>query len=153
MERDVDTLDPQRAQVDPRHDRFGCAEHHVGQLGCDHRAAPAVGQAGAQGMQRYIHVVVVDAHMCSVQHLDVLAVDAAGRDAQLLEKFPALRRQPVEKTEAILAAAEILQHHIGEVARNVGQTPVARLDAPFSGEREQFPFVANLVAAGLAGGE
>ena len=88
-----------------------------------------------------------------MQHLHVLAVDTSRRDTQFLEQFPALLRQPAEETDFVLAAAEIFHHCVGEISRDFGHAPVAGFNAPLAGECEQFRFVTNFVAAGLAGGE
>jgi hypothetical protein len=143
----------QRTEIDPRHDGFRRTEHHVGQLRRDHGATPAIGEARPQRVQRGVRVVVVDAHVRAVEHLHVLAVDAARRDSEFLEEFPALFRQPIEETDFVLAAAEVLQHRVGQVARDLRFVPVAGLDAPFPRQGEELCSVADLVATGLTGGK
>jgi hypothetical protein len=152
VQSDIDGFDAQGTQVHARHDRLRRAEHHIGQLRRNHRAAPAVGQAGAQRMQRRICIVIVDTHVRAMKHLHVLAVDTPGCNAELFEQFPSLLRQPVEEADVTLAAAEVFHHRFCKFACHLVDAPVARFDTPLLRKRQQLRFVANLIAAGLAGG-
>ena len=66
----------------------GRAEEDVRDHRGDPRAAPAVGQRGAEGVQQEVAVVVVDAHVRAVQALDDHAVDA------LRARCPGSSRRP-----------------------------------------------------------
>src|SRR5450756_2762396 len=84
MQRDVHLVNLESAQVDLRHPWGRRTEHDVRQLGGDHRAAPTVGQAGPQAVEQDVRIVAVDAHVGPMEHLDVLAVDPARRQAKAL---------------------------------------------------------------------
>ena len=76
MQRDIDTLNAQRTEIDPRHDGFRRTEHHVGQLRRDHGATPAIGEARPQRVQRGVRVVVIDAHVRPVEQREQLRLVA-----------------------------------------------------------------------------
>ena len=88
VQDDVDLVGLEHTQVHLRHLRRGRAEQDIGELGGDHRAAPAIAQAGAHGVQQDVDPVVVHAHVGAVQHLDVLPVDAAWIVRRSSPRFP-----------------------------------------------------------------
>ncbi len=79
-----------------------------------------------------------------------------GVNAEFVPEFLALLGESPQKAEAFLAAAEVLQHRVGEVAGDVVDRAVLGLDTPFGRQRQQLVFAADLVAGGVArrqGGE
>ena len=153
VQRDIDVVGEEGAQVDPGDRGLRGAEHDVRQLGGDHRAAPAVGQARAQTVQERVDVIVVDAHVGAVEHLHALAVDTAGHDAQAVPALPARVRGPIREADRFLAGAEVLEHRVGDVTGDLVGRAVRGLDAEFPGQRHQLGLVPEFVAAGSALGQ
>jgi hypothetical protein len=102
-------------------DRLQRAEEDVGDVGRDHRPAPAVGEPGAQTLQQQVVGVVVDADVRAVHHLDDLAVDAARHDPPLPPALEGLLGGALDRVvdRAALLAAEVVEegqrHLLGDV--------------------------------------
>ena len=150
VDDDVDLVVLQAAQVDLAHLGAGGAEQDVGDVGGPHRAAPAVGQRGADGGGEDVAGVLVVAHVRAVQDFDDLAVDAARGHALLLPDLLALGRRDREIAQLAALLAELADRLVGDVQGDLlDRAPLGR-DAVLGRDRVQLGLIADFVALGLA---
>ena len=131
--------------------RLGGAEHHVGELGAHHGAAPAVGQTGTEGLTDQGFRQRGTAHMGHVHGLGNLPVNGPGLDLRGLPQILGVLRGPLQEplgTEglAVLQQAD-LRHFMGQVV----DVLALGLHAPFLGDADQLLRILHLVAAAFLG--
>ena len=150
MEGDIDLVFPQNPEVDLGHDGRRCAEENVGQLSGDHRATPAVRQAGAKRVQQKVDVVVVHAHVSAVQHLHVLAVDAPWDNPCLCPPLAPRLWHLLDEGNLVLTAAVVFEEHLGDRSSHLHHGALAGLNAKTGRQPAQLLLVGDAVASSLA---
>ncbi len=143
VDDDVDLVVLQHAQVGHRLQRGGRAEQDVGDVGGQHRAAPAVGQRSAHGVVQDVLRVQVDALVGAVQRLDHLAVDAAGHDAQLAPDLLALLGGAPGVDDLAALLAKLLQRLVAHVQGDLFLGAAGGGDAHVAGDGVQLGLVAD----------
>ena len=131
---DVHFVGLEYAEVDAGPQRLRLAEQHVGDVGGDHRAAPAVGQGGPHRRHEDVFGIVVAAHVRSVQAGDYLAIDPA-RDGLFRGPIPLLllgRSTGVGQHSFL--PAELGQQEAAHVAGHVVIGPALVRDAILLGQ-------------------
>ena len=139
---DVDLIGLQDAQVGLGEGRGWGPEHDILQLGGDHGAAPAVGQAGSQALKDEVDRVVIHAYVGAVHDLHYLPIDAARIYAQLLPQLHPLGWRATGELDGALLLAELGHDGIGE--SDLAVHPVL-LHQPL-----HLGLVLDLIAGGLA---
>ena len=104
VDEDVDRVFAQHAEVGRAPDRRGRAEEDVRDDGGHARAAPAVGQRGAEGVHQEVPVVMVHAHCGAVQGLHHHAVDAQRLDVLGFPDALPLDGRELQVSSAVLPA-------------------------------------------------
>jgi hypothetical protein len=146
---DVDLVLGEDSQVHFRFYRDRRAEHDVLQLGADHGAAPAVGKRAARALEHYVVHLLVDADGGAVQHLDDLAVYAAGEDAQLAPYLLALLGRPVPELQLAFLLSEHRHALLANVNGDLLDRPVRHLYPEVGGDLQQLYAVLDLVTFGF----
>ena len=139
------------AQVGGGVHRLGRAEEHVGELGAAHGAAPAVAQAGPQGLADQRLRQGGTAHVGHMQGLGDLAVNGPGLDARILPQLAGVLRsagEPAGNTERL---AVLHQSGLGHLVGQVVDVLALGLDAPLAGDPLQLLGVLDGVVAALLG--
>ena len=151
VDDDVDHVLLHDAQVGVGVHGLGGAEQHVGELGAHHRAAPAVGHAGAQRLANQRLGQGGAAHVGHVHGLGNLAVDGAGLDAGVVPDL--LARLGGALQEALDAEGLTVLHQagLGDLMGQVVDVAALGLDVPFLGDADQLLGVLDLVVAAFLG--
>ena len=127
------------------------AEEDVGELRAHHRAAPAVGQACAEGLTDQCLGQGRAAHVGHVQRLGNLAVNGAGGDLRLFPQLLRVLRRALQEALRAEGLAVFHQAGLGDLVRKVVNVLALGLDAPLGGDALQLFGILDGVVAALAG--
>ena len=130
---------------------LGGAEHHVGELGTHHGAAPAIGQAGPQRLADQGLGLGRAAHMGHVQRLGDLAVNGAGLNARLIPQLLGMLGCALEEALGAKGLAVFQQADLGHLMGQVIDVLALGLHAPLFGDALELLGVLDLIVAALAG--
>ena len=123
------------------------AEQHVGELCAHHRAAPAVGQTGAQRLLDERFGQRGAAHMRHMHGLRDLAVDGARLDAGFVPQLLRMLRRALEIALHAEGLAVFHQTRFGDLVRQIVQVLALGLDAPFGSDPLELFGVFDLIRA------
>ena len=87
---EVDHVFFQHAEIGLGQDRRRGAEEHVGEIGAEHRTAPAVGQSAAHGLIEDVFGILIIADIGAMHGFDHFAVDVARGDVAFFPDLLAL---------------------------------------------------------------
>ena len=151
VDHDVHHVLLHHAQIGGGVDGLGGAEEHVGELGAAHGPAPAVAQAGPQGLADEGLRQGGAAHMGHMQGLGDLPVNGPGLDARVVPELPGVLGSPGEEA-AVAEGLAVL--HEGRLRYLVGQiidVLALGLNAPLAGNPLELLGVLDRVVAALLG--
>ena len=148
----VDLLGLQNAEVHPGPHRKRGPEHHVLQVGGDHRAAPAVGQGRSDAVADDALVVVVHTHVRNVHELHDLAIDAARGDVHSPPQVLPGLRGAGKKLQLPMLLTELGEGPRGHLFGQLGHLLAFGRDAVLLGQGPELLRVLDLVVGRLAAG-
>ena len=148
---DIDVILLHHADVGGGVDGLGGAEHNVGELGTHHGAAPAVRQAGTQGLADQCLRQRGTAHMGHMQRLRHLAVNGARLDACLGPQLLSMLGCALDEALYAEGLAVFQQADLGHLVGQIIDVLALGLHAPFLGDADQLIGVLDLIVAALAG--
>ena len=151
VNHDVDHVLLHDAQVGGGVHRLGGAEEHVGELGAAHGPAPAVGQAGPEGLADQGLGEGGAAHVGHVQGLGDLTVDGPGLDAGVVPELPGVLGGPAEPALGAEGLAVLHQGHLGDLVGQVVDVLTLGLHAPLTGDALELGGILHGVVAALSG--
>ncbi len=147
MDDDVDVVLLHDADVGGGVNGLGGAEHNVGELGTHHGAAPAVGQAGAQGLADQRLGQRRAAHMGHVQRLETSRSMARGSIPALLPQLLGMLGRALQEALYAERLAVLQQADLGHFVGQVIDVLALGLHAPFLGDADQLFGVLDLIVA------
>ena len=151
VDHDVDVVLLHDADVGGGIHRLGSAEHHVGELGAHHRTAPAVGQAGPQGLTDQSLRQGGAAHVGHMHGGGNLPVDGPGGDPGGIPQILGMLRSPLGETLGAEGLAVLQQADLGHLMSQIVDILTLGLHAPFLGDADQLIGILDLIVAALLG--
>ena len=123
------------------------AEQNVGELGAHHGAAPAVGQAAAEGLADQGFGQGGAAHMGHMQSGRNLAVDGARLDLRLVPQLLRVLRSALQEAQGAEGLAVFHQADLGHLVRQLIDVLAFGLDAPLMRDADELLGVLDLIVA------
>ena len=123
------------------------AKHDVGELGAHHGAAPAVGQAAAEGLTDQCLGQGGAAHMGHVQSGRDLAVNGARLDLRLVPQLLRVLRSALQEALHAEGLAVFHQADLGHLVRQLIDVLSFGLDAPLMRDADELLGVLDLIVA------
>ena len=151
VDDDVDVVLLHDADVGGGVHRLGGAEHNVGELGAHHGAAPAVRQAGPEGLADQGFRQGGTAHVGHVQGLGDFPVDGPGLDLSGLPQVLGVLGSPLQEPLGAEGLAVLQQADFGHLVGQVVDVLSLGLHAPFLGNADQLLRIFDLVVAAFLG--
>ena len=151
VDNDVDHVLLHDAQVGGGIHRLGGAEEDVGELGAAHGAAPAVTEAGPQGLADQCFRQRGAAHMGHMQGLGDLAVDGPGLNARVVPQLLGVLGGALEEALDAEGLAVLHQSGLGDLVGQVVDVLALGGDAPLAGDPLELLGVFDGVVAALLG--
>ena len=127
------------------------AEHDVGELGAHHGAAPAVGQAAAEGLTDQGFGQGGAAHMGHVQSGRDLTVNGARLDLRLVPQLLRVLRSALQEALHAEGLAVFQQADLGHFMGQIVDVLTFGLYAPLLGDADQLLRVLDLIVAAFLG--
>ncbi len=147
VDHDVDVVLLHDADVGLGVHGLGSAEHDVGELGAHHGAAPAVGQAGPQGLTDQRLRQGRAAHMGHVHIGGDLPVDGPGGDLRVMPQLLGVLGGPLQELQGAEGLAVLQQADLGHLVGQVVDVLALGLHAPLMGDADELLGVLDGVAA------
>ena len=123
------------------------AKHDVGEFGAHHGAAPAVGQAAAEGLADQGFGQGGAAHMGHMQSGRNLAVDGARLDLRLVPQLLRVLRSALQEALHAEGLAVFHQADLGHLVRQLIDVLAFGLDAPLMRDADELLGVLDLIVA------
>ena len=147
VNNDVDHVLVHNTQISGGVQRLRSTEQNVGELGADHGTAPAVGQAGAQGLMNQCFRHGRAAHVRHVQGLRNFAVDSARRQLVLAPDLLTSLGGTLQEAKAAKGLAEFLKTGQSDFVSDVVDVATLNLDVPLFSDALQLLFVLDGIVA------